>query len=83
MAEFDNLVLVDNETEPSRLLEFSTHAISTISTVLLDIEMYHVECAVIADEATINLMDVFVLVLCKRLKMFSSSFLFDTRYLMH
>lgn len=59
MTEFDNLVLVDNETEPSRLLEFSTHAISTISTVLLDIEMYHVECAVIADEETINLLDVF------------------------
>lgn len=59
MIELDNLVLVDNEIEPTRLLEFSTHAISTVSTVLLDIEMYHLNCAIIADETTINLLDTF------------------------
>lgn len=55
LSDFENLTFVDEYVNVGRLVRLSSHCISTVSTVLLDIEMYNRDAAIIVSNSTSDL----------------------------
>lgn len=59
IAKFENLMFIEFDIDPERLVSISSHCICTASSVLLDIELHKKKCALIIDETTANLVKDF------------------------